>query len=95
MARYVAEAVRYADNLSKDGDSNHVLYSIAIVLSKGTRAQVGSMLITLLIVLSILKGLLGQAVENRSHSVIHLEPEPEGDNCSVPTSKPNQRRQAA
>lgn len=95
MARYVAEAVRYADNLSEDGDSNHVLFSMASLLAKGTRWQVGSMLITIFIVLSILKGLLGQAVENRSHTVIHFGPEPEEDNGGVSTNNPGQRRQAA
>jgi len=70
MARYVAEAARYADTLSDDGDSNHVLYSLAVLLKRGSWSQVWSVLITLFVVLLTLKGLLGRFIERRSHCVI-------------------------
>ncbi len=94
MARYVAEAVRYADTLSDDGDSNHVLYSIAVLLTRGTWTQVASMMLKVFTVLLILKGLLGQYVENRSRTVILFGPESEEDKTVVPI-KASHRRQAA
>ena len=93
MLRYIAEAVRYADTLSDDGDSNHVLYSMAVLLARGTWRQVTTMLISLGFILLILKGLLGSYVVTKSHRVIHYGPSQQGE--EVPTSyKTTQRRQA-
>lgn len=74
MARYVAEAVRYADVLSDEGDSNHVLYSMAVLLTRGSWSQIASMLMGLIILLLILKGALNQIVEKQSHTIILFGP---------------------
>lgn len=93
MARYVAEAVRYADTLSDDGDSNHVLYSMAVLLKRGSWSQITTMLMSLIILLLILKGLLNQFVEKKSHTVILYGPS-ETAEMSSPGNKVIQRRQA-
>ncbi len=89
MARYVAEAARYADTLSDDGDSNHVLYSIAVLLTRGSWSQVATMLIQLFIVLLVLKFTLGRFVEKSSHGVIMF-----GESSEEQNDGGKQRRQA-
>ena len=70
MARYAAEALRYADMLSDDGDSNHVLYSMAVLVKQGTWSQIASLVLIMIIVLLILKALLSYVVDRWSRSII-------------------------
>jgi hypothetical protein len=93
MARYVAEAVRYATILSDDGDSNHVLYSMAVLLTRGSWGQITTMLMSLIMILLILKGLLNQIVEKQSHKVILYGPSDHTD-AGLQGNKGTQRRQA-
>ena len=92
-ARYVAEAARYADTLSDDGDSNHVLYSIAVLLTRGSWSQVWTMLISLFMVLLVLKFILGRFVEKSSHGVILFGKSSSEQDGGVGVST-KQRRQA-
>ena len=70
MARYIAEAIRYADTLSDEGDSNHVLYSMAVLLKKGTWSQIASLVVITTVVMLILKALVGNVVDRWSRSII-------------------------
>ena len=70
MARYLREAARYADVLSAEGDSNHVLHSIAVAYTSGSWSLVGSMLIVSYILLLVLKVCLGHSITKAAHSII-------------------------
>lgn len=96
MARYFAEAARYAVTLSDDGDSNHVLYSMALLLTRGSWSQVATLFISVFIVLLILKGLLGGYIEKKSHAIIFLpsQDSEEDSNVTASGNKTTQRRQA-
>ncbi len=93
MARYIAEAVRYAAILSDEGDSNHVLYSMAVLLTRGSWSQVTTMLLSMIMMLLILKGVLNQIVEKQSHKVILYGPSDHTD-TSLQGNKGTHRRQA-
>mmetsp|Transcript_15428 Transcript_15428/g.17931 ORF Transcript_15428/g.17931 Transcript_15428/m.17931 type:complete len:805 (-) Transcript_15428:961-3375(-) len=101
MARYVAEASRYAVVLSDDGDSNHVMYSIAVLLTRGSWSLVASTyLIAFFVSLLVLKALLGHFIEKKSHSIlVHGSSDEDTVNIhhisdSKQGSKPTHRRQA-
>jgi len=94
MARYVAEAARYADTLSDEGDSNHVLYSMAVLLAGGSWSQIATMLISLFIILLVLKGLLGGLVERKSHYVILFGRSGQDEGGVISYVGNKQRRQA-
>jgi len=70
MARYLTEAARYADILSDAGDSNHVLYSIAVVYTRGTWRLVASIMLLAFLLLLALKLLLGHVVTSAAHKII-------------------------
>lgn len=74
MARYVAEAVRYADILSDEGDSNHVLYPMAVLLTRGTWIQIATFLFKSLMTLLLLKAILNHFIEKTSRTVIMYGP---------------------
>jgi len=70
MARYLTEAVRYAEILSDAGDSNHVLYSIAVLYTRGSWSLVTSSMFSVFLLLLVLKILLGQAVTTASRKIL-------------------------
>lgn len=86
--RYFKEAFRYADTLTHDGDSNHVLYSFAVVWTHGSWRMVSSYLFIFFLFLLGLKFLLGYAITRKARSIILYGPL---DGHSDPAPK---RRQA-
>lgn len=74
MLRYLREALRYADNLSHDGDSNHVLYSFAVVWTHGSWRMISCYVISFFSCLLGLKFLLGYAIMRRARSIILYGP---------------------
>ncbi len=89
MMRYVKEAVRFADTLTHDGDSNHVLYSFAVVWTNGSWHRISWWMFSTFICLVGIKFLLGWALTRRARSIILYAPV----EASVDNSAP-QRRQA-
>jgi hypothetical protein len=75
MIRYLKEAARYLMDLTKgEGDTNHVLYSIAIACTRSSRSvQVVSALIIYMVFLG-LKTLLGFIVAKMAHNIIYNPP---------------------
>jgi hypothetical protein len=56
--------------LSAEGDSNHVLHSIAVAYTGGSWSLVGNMLIASYIILLVLKVCLGHSITKAAHSII-------------------------
>jgi len=90
MLRYLREALRYADTLTHDGDSNHVLYSFAVVWTEGSWRIVSSYMLSFFLCLLGLKFLLGYAISRQARSIILYGPL-DGHGESDPSP---QRRQA-
>ena len=74
MLRYLREAVRYADTLTHDGDSNHVLYSFAVVWTEGSWRIVSSYMLLFFLCLLGLKFLLGYVISRQACSIILYGP---------------------
>lgn len=72
--RYLKEAARYADILTKDGDSNHVLYSLAVIWTNSSWRIVGSYLLTCFLFLLGIKFVLGYVISRQARSIILYGP---------------------
>ena len=95
MIRYLREAARYTDVLSAEGDSNHVLHSIAVAYSSGSWSLVGSMLIASYILLLVLKVCLGHSISKVAHSIIIYGPSDAQDKEEIESSKHRSHRRQA
>jgi len=89
MLRYLREAARYADTLTHDGDSNHVLYSFAETWTNGSYREISCYMLSFYLCLLGLKFLLGYAITRKARAIILYGPL--GKNESDPSPK---RRQA-
>jgi hypothetical protein len=82
MFRYLREAARYAETLTHDGDSNHVLYEFAVVLTRGSWAELSGYMLSFFLCLLGLKFLLGYAITYKARSILygpkegHVESDP-------------------
>ena len=71
MARYLREAARYADFFSGDGEPEHVLYSLAVLYSRGSWSLIGGMMLGAFSILLIIKILLGFVIEKAAHNLVY------------------------
>eukprot|EP00557_Chaetoceros_sp_GSL56_P003288 CAMPEP_0176499868 /NCGR_PEP_ID=MMETSP0200_2-20121128/13190_1 /TAXON_ID=947934 /ORGANISM="Chaetoceros sp., Strain GSL56" /LENGTH=849 /DNA_ID=CAMNT_0017898383 /DNA_START=482 /DNA_END=3031 /DNA_ORIENTATION=- len=83
MLRYLKEASRYAGTLTHNGDSNHVLYSFAVVWTHGSWRMITNYLLSFFLCLLGLKFFLGYFITRKARSIIlygpfegQVEPEP-------------------
>jgi hypothetical protein len=74
MFRYFREAARYAETLTHDGDSNHVLYGFAVVLTQGAWYTLLGYFIFFFICLFALKFLLGYAIVTMARNIFLYGP---------------------
>jgi len=66
MCRYLREVFRYAGLLSDDDDPDHVLYSIAVIFTRGSWTLNVGVLSVVFVLLLIIKILLGSIIEKFS-----------------------------
>mmetsp|Transcript_10374 Transcript_10374/g.15703 ORF Transcript_10374/g.15703 Transcript_10374/m.15703 type:complete len:1075 (-) Transcript_10374:100-3324(-) len=79
MLRYIKEAVRFADTLTNDGDSNHVMYSFAVVWTSGSWRMISLYMFSLFSCLVGIKFLLGWAITRTARSIILYDPVEKND----------------
>lgn len=88
MFRYFREAARYAETLTHDGDSNHVLYGFAVVLTQGAWYTLLGYFIFFFICLFALKFLLGYAIVTMARNIFLYGPlEVENEKKDKPTRR--------
>ena len=89
MFRYLREVARYAQVLTNDGDSNHVLYDFAVVYTSGSKWMLSGYIFLFFLVLLGIKFLLGYAIAYKARSILLGPIENYGESDPAP-----KRRQA-